>query len=92
MVERGLLLMESKGLLQRLVRPDGFYYSATELALVFLDSLTNEYLLTLRERAKWAVDKYKSYGDTFFAEIFNHAFDRWSEEFQIAEISIKKAS
>ncbi len=92
LVERGLLLMESKGLLQRSIRSEGFYYSATDLALAFLDSLTNEYLITLRERAKWAVQKYKSYGKGFFAEVFNNAFDRWSEEFQVTEISIKQAS
>jgi hypothetical protein len=92
LIERGLLLMESKGLLKRSISSDGFYYSATDLATAFIDSLTNEYIIELRERARWAVEKYKDYGNRFFAEVFNNAFDRWSEEFQVAEISIKQAS
>ncbi len=92
LVEQGLLLMESKKLLKRSICSDGFYYSATDLASAFMDSLTNDYVIKLRERAKWAVERYKSYGNNFFAEVFNNAFDRWSNEFQVTEISIKQSN
>lgn len=88
LVERGLLLMESKKLVERLISKNGFYYKATELAVVFVDSLTNDYVTELFKRSQWAVEKYKNFGDRFFAEIFNTAFDRWTNEFQIAEISM----
>ena len=88
LVERGLLLMESKRLVEKLISTDGFYYTATDLASVFIESLTNDYVTELYKRSQWAVEKYKYFGDSFFAEIFNTAFDRWTNEFQIAEISM----
>jgi hypothetical protein len=88
LVERGLLLMESKKLVEKIVSTDGFYYSATELAVIFIESLSNDYVSELYKRSQWAVSKYKNFGDYFFAEIFNTAFDRWTQEFQIAEISV----
>lgn len=91
LVERGLLLMESKKLVIKNISKNGFYYSATELAVVFIDSLTNDYISKLYARSQWAVAKYKNIGDHFFAEIFNTAFDRWTHEFQVAEISIGHA-
>ncbi len=88
LVERGLLLMESKKLVKKLISKDGFYYTATDLATVFIESLTNDYVSELFKRSQWAVSKYKDFGDRFFAEVFNTAFDRWTNEFQIAEISM----
>lgn len=87
-VERGLLLMESKKLVRKKITKDGFYYSATELAVVLIESLSNDYMIELYKISKWAVQTYKNYGDLFFAEVFNTAFDRWSHEFQIAEITL----
>ncbi|UTW04242.1 threonine transporter [Amphritea atlantica] len=92
LVENGLVLMESKRLVQKVITPDGFYYCATELASVFIESLTNEYIKELSQRAQWAVTMYNDYGDSLFSEIFNSAFDRWKNEFQIAEMSIAKNS
>lgn len=90
LVENGLALMESKRLIEKVITPDGFYYCATELAYAFIESLTNEYIKALVQRAKWAVTMYKDYGDRLFSEIFNSAFDRWRDEFQMAEMSITK--
>lgn len=92
LIENGLVLMESKRLVQKVITPDGFYYCATELASVFIESLTNEYIKELSQRAQWAVTMYNDYGDMLFSEIFNSAFDRWRNEFQIAEMSIAKNS
>lgn len=90
LVENGLILMESKRLVEKVITPEGFYYCATELASAFIESLTNEYIKELTQRAQWAVTMYDDYGDTLFSEIFNSAFERWKNEFQIAEISIDK--
>ena len=92
LIENGLVLMESKRLVQKVITPDGFYYSATELASVFIESLTNEYIKELSQRALWAVRMYNDYGDRLFSEIFKSAFDRWRNEFQTAEMSIAKNS
>jgi hypothetical protein len=92
LVQNGLVLMESKRLVQKVITPDGFFYCATELASVFIENLTNEYIKELSQRAEWAVTMYNDYGDRLFSEIFNSAFDRWRNEFQIAEMSIAKNS
>ena len=92
LIENGLVLMESKRLVQKVITADGFYYCATELASVFIESLTNEYIKELSQRAQWAVTMYNDYGDRLFSEIFNSAFDRWRNEFQTAEMSIAKNS
>jgi hypothetical protein len=90
LVENGLSLMESKRLVEKVIISEGFYYRATELASVFIESLTNEYIKELNKRAEWAVKMYTDYGEKLFSEIFNSAFDRWREEFQVAEMSITK--
>ncbi len=90
-VARGLLLMESKNLVKKNISTDGFYYSSTDLAAVFIEILTNSYISDLYERSQWAVSMYKSFGDMFFNTVFNTAFDRWTNEFQIAEISMEHA-
>lgn len=92
LVENGLVLMESKMLVHKVITPDGFFYCATELASVFIENLTNEYIKELSHRAQWAVSMYNDYGDRLFSEIFNSAFDRWRNEFQLADISIAKNS
>lgn len=90
LVENGIVLMESKRLIEKVITTNGFYYCATELACVFIESLTNKYIKALNQRASWAVTMYNDYGDRLFSEIFNSAFDRWRDEFQVAEMSISK--
>ena len=88
LVENGLLLMEHKKLVEKIISIGGFYYKATDLGSVFVESLTNNYIEELRKRAGWAVKMYKNLGDELFSTVFNTAFDRWRNEFQLAEISI----
>jgi hypothetical protein len=90
LVANGLALMESKKLVEKVITPNGFYYCATELACAFIESLTNEYIKELNQRAQWAVTMYNDYGDRLFSEVFNSAFDRWRNEFQMAEMAITK--
>lgn len=87
-VESGLLLMESKGLVSRIFKDDGIRYAATDFSVTFLNSLTSKYIKELRERALWAVNLFHSIEGDFFAEIFNVAFDRWTTEFQLSEIAL----
>jgi len=89
-VEDGLILMEHKRLIEKVITNNGFYYCATELGCVFIESLTNKYIEELNERAQWAVRMYNDSGDRLFSEVFNSAFDRWKNEFQRAEMSVTK--
>jgi ABC-three component (ABC-3C) system Middle Component 2 len=88
LVERGLLLMESKNLVEKVLADSGFYYTATEFAPIFIESLTNEYMVNLYSRADWAVKTYQTYGSQVFREVFDTAFDRWTTEFQFTHLSL----
>src|SRR5438874_3556299 len=53
LIERGLVLMISRGLISRRATQNGFMYQAEDDAGPFLDALTAEYLDNLKNRAKW---------------------------------------
>jgi hypothetical protein len=90
-VQSGLALMEIKGLVVTRAAEGQILYASTELAQVFLDSLENPYLLKLIERAGWAVSALSELGPRSFFNVFNAAFDRWSTEFQIADVGLGRA-
>tara|TARA_R110002124_G_scaffold276594_1_gene447456 strand:- start:2438 stop:2941 length:504 start_codon:yes stop_codon:yes gene_type:complete len=88
LVQDGLALMEAKRLIITRATNGQVLYCATEFAPAFLESLENPYIRSLSKRAKWAVDTFNELGGSLFLEVFNAAFDRWSTEFQIADISM----
>ena len=88
LVERGLLLMISRGLIAREVTPEGIYYRAGEFAETFIGSLTSRYLVALRERAEWVAETFSDMGHDVFRETLRAAFGRWIEEFQSVERSV----
>lgn len=88
LVARGLQLMESKNLVQKTPTPDGFSFSATELADVVVSSMQAPYIVSLRERADWIIKNYLQYGANAFPIVFNRAFGQWTSEFQFEEISL----
>jgi hypothetical protein len=87
-VERALLLMMTRNLVEREVGPEGIRYRGGENATPFIGMLQSEYLIALRERATWLVDTLADHSDTNFRQIMRDCFDRWVEEFQIAENSL----
>lgn len=87
-VERGLLLMESRGLVQKLITSAGFKYKSSEFAPIFLDSLTSPYIKKLLERAKWVTLEYQSNDNQVLPKVFKNAFDRWATEFQFTKLRL----
>ena len=85
LVERGLLLMISRGLIAREATAEGIYYRAGEFAETFIASLTSHYLVALRERAEWVADNFSDMEQDTFREALRRAFGRWIEEFQTVE-------
>jgi len=85
LVERGLMLMKSRGLVERLVNDKGIYYQASEFSEIFLLSLKSPYLAELRKRSDWVVRKFGAMQDDAFRSTINGVFDRWVEEFQISD-------
>jgi hypothetical protein len=85
LVDRGLMLMISRGLVSRHATASGFTYQAEDDAGPFLDSLTAEYLDELKDRASWVVDRFSDMSDYDIRAILTRVFDQWSREFQVPE-------
>lgn len=88
LVERGLLLMASRTLVQRHARPEGILYCAGEISETFLSSLTSPYIDALRVRADWVAKNFADMDDDAFREAIRNYFDRWVEEFQAVHQSL----
>ena len=91
LIQKGLALMEAKGLVATKISDAQILYNSTDLAPVFLDSLANPYLKKVIQRAEWAVSTFGELGPSAFFNVFNVAFDRWSTEFQISDVSLGRA-
>lgn len=83
LIESGLHLLSSKGLITVTASQMGFLYRATDPAASFLLSLTEEYTKLLRQRAAWVVQTYSRASDSQLSAIFNENLDRWGSEFEI---------
>lgn len=82
LVERGLLLMISKGLANRHATPSGIEYDAGEFADTFLSSLTSPYVRSLKDRAEWVVHEFGTLSDVDLKTQIGHYFESWIEQFQ----------
>ena len=82
LIEKGLILMASRGLVQRIPAEDGFSYVAGETAAPFIASLTADYSRRLRERAAWAIGRFEDVPTEEIRRITHRLFERWSSHFQ----------
>ena len=85
LVERGILLMLTRNLVERVVDAEGIAYRAGEMADVFLSSLTTEYMTQLQLRAQWVAEMFGEMTDEEFHSIMRRHFDKWVEQFQAIE-------
>lgn len=82
LIERGLLLMVSRGLVNRYATATGILYEASELADTFIASLESTYVTLLREKSTWVVEKFAATDEETFKNIMAKSFGNWIEEFQ----------
>lgn len=82
LIEKGLLLMTSRNLIQRILAEDGFNYVAGDAAAPFLASLISIYSQRLKERAQWAVDRFTDMTTFEIRQITHRLFESWSSQFQ----------
>lgn len=85
LIERGLLLMISRGLVSRHATEQGFTYQAEDDAGPFLDALTTEYLRELTNRATWVVARFGEKSNAEIRAMLSDIYDQWSREFQVPE-------
>lgn len=82
LIEKGLVLMMSRGLVQRIPEQDGFKYIAGETAAPFIATLSTDYFLRLIERATWAVNRFDGVPTVEVSRFTHQLFEKWSTEFQ----------
>jgi hypothetical protein len=85
LVDSGLSLMKTRGLVARLVTPSGFRYRAGEEAGSFVDMLTSPYIQALKKKAAWLVDHIHPMSDEQLSTLVQSRMDEWEPEFQTGQ-------
>lgn len=86
LIERGLLLMMSKGLIERYPTSQGIEYVAGDIASPYLASLTAPYTLKLRARAIWLVNNFAGFTTEEIRGLIRRFFEHWTSEFEAAKV------
>ena len=81
LIEKGLLLMMSRGLIQRHLSADGFNYQAEETAAPFFSSFTSGYSCLLMERAYWVTSTFKDIPTEEIRRTTHRLFEKWNSQF-----------
>ena len=82
LVQSGLSLMQTRGFVERLVTPQGFRYRAGEASGLFVDTLSSDYMVALKERADWLIAVIQPMSDGELAKLVQSRIDVWEPEFQ----------
>lgn len=88
LLERALMLMMTRDLIEREAHSSGIRYTAGENAAPFMASLESDYLLALKNRAEWLVDELGDLSDDDFRASMREFYSHWVEEFQAVEKSL----
>lgn len=86
MLEDGLLLFLSRGLIDRHYTEHGVLFSATDRSASFLDVLSSEYLVNLRERAAWLVTEFGGLSDDEITQLAEKNVGEWGAEFEMESV------
>ena len=85
LIETGILLMISRGLVERITSASGFGYRATESAAAFLSALGAPYSMRLKDRASWVAATFGNATHAELRTVTRRFFDEWSIQFQPVE-------
>jgi hypothetical protein len=85
-LQEGLALYESRGLVERIYRDGGIFFAATDKSADFLDTLSSEYLKGLRDRADWVVDGFGLLDDAELDGIVRDRIGTWGAEFTMESV------
>lgn len=80
-IESGLSLMMSRGLVTRIAGAEGIYYQASDDAKPFVDSLATPYMCSLINRANWVATTFGSMDTSNLHNLISSFFDKWTTQF-----------
>lgn len=85
-LQEGLLLYQSRGLIDRIYQDGGVFFSANEQSAGFLDALSSDYVLGLRDRATWVVDSFGLISDSELDSMVRGRIGEWGAEFEMQSV------
>ena len=85
-LQDGLTLYESRGLVERIYKDGGIFFAATDKSADFLDTLSTEYLKALRERSDWVVDSFGPLADGELDAMVRERIGTWGAEFSMESV------
>lgn len=85
-IQDGLSLYESRGLIERVFKNGGIFFAATDRSADFLDTLSSEYLANLRDRADWVVDSFGALGGAELDAMVRERIGTWGAEFAMESV------
>jgi hypothetical protein len=85
-LQRGLLLYESRGLIERRYEPDGIVFAATEASAAFIDVLESRYVSELRSRTEWLISRFHELADKELHDFVKKQLGNWGAEFEFESV------
>jgi hypothetical protein len=85
LIQNGLLLMQTRSLVERIVDVDGISYRAGDEAHNFVGYLTSSYFRKLKEAAAYLTGLRKRLGRSDFEQLVEQQLERWAIQFQSSE-------
>lgn len=80
-IEKGLMLMMSKKLVERNFSSSGILYFASEMASTFVKSFSSLYLVQLGNRAKWIVERFDKANIKDIRNLNQELIKQWVPQF-----------
>jgi hypothetical protein len=80
-IESGILLMMSRGLITRIAGAEGIVYQASDYAKPFVDLLSTSYMSSLKDRANWVGDTFGNMDTADLHGLINGFFNKWTTQF-----------
>lgn len=81
LVQRGLELVVTKGLLKRSYREDGVFYAADNVTASFLAYLESGYATKTKNAARWIKERFASSSDDELFAYIAENLGKWGTEF-----------
>ncbi|MBI3713375.1 MAG: threonine transporter RhtB [Burkholderiales bacterium] len=82
LIEQGLYLMSTRGLVDARMDSDGITYVAGQAALSLVGSLTSKYFLDLEKRCEWAANTFSNLNSIDLTVVFAEGGHRWGAEIE----------
>ena len=89
LVDAGLGLMQTRGLVARAMTLAGFRYSAGDEAGSFIDMLSSGYMSALKDRAEWLIENVHPMSEDELSRLVQSRMDVWEPEFQTGQAQIQ---